>query len=247
VIGYDKVAKDYDKGRRDYPKEAISILVSVLDLQPKVKVLDLAAGTGKLTKALQSLDLDLCAVEPVAEMRAIFTHHFPNIPILQGIAEAIPLPTASVDVVVVGTAFHWFEGDKALAEIARVLKPRGKLGLIWNVHASEISWVRDVWQVLEKYEKSITHNAMQWRSAFERTKYFGPLGHQTHSYSFLGGSQDVLNRLFSAKLMGKLTHEKREKIVQEILAVLADHPSTKDKTTFEIPYRVELYWCQKSQ
>jgi ubiquinone/menaquinone biosynthesis C-methylase UbiE len=91
LLGYDKVAKDYDKRRPDYPQEIITLLTQVLDLKPGISVVDLAAGTGKVTKALLPLKLNLYAVEPVAEMREVFTQHFPNVPILDGKAEAIPL------------------------------------------------------------------------------------------------------------------------------------------------------------
>ena len=127
---YNYIAKNYNKGRPDYPPEATSILISALELKPNLCVLDLAAGTGKLTKALKHIGTNLCAVEPAAEMRAIFSEQFPEIPIFDGRAEAIPLQQNAVDAVVVGSAFHWFDGEKALTEIARVLKPLGRLGLI---------------------------------------------------------------------------------------------------------------------
>jgi SAM-dependent methyltransferase len=242
TAGYNNVAHDYDKGRPDYPLEIIPFLTTVLELQPNTTVLDLAAGTGKVTKALKPLGLNLCAVEPVAEMRKVFAHLYPDVPILDGTAEKIPLPNGSVDVVIVGTAFHWFDTEKALAEIARVLKPGGRLGLIWNARANEVDWVKKVCSVLEN---TTTHDKMQWREEFEKTTLFAPLQHHTHAYSFRGTAQDVIARLFSSKSMGKLSPAEKKAAVAAVLQILATHPDTKDQETFDIPYRVEIYWSKK--
>ena len=141
LSGYHRIAKDYDKGRPDYPAQAIIFFIHALDLLIESQVLDLAAGTGKLTKALLGHDFHLKAVEPVEEMRIFFSEAFPSVPIVNGTAEHIPYPDGSFDAVVVGTAFHWFDGEKALDEIGRVLKPHGKLGLIWNIFDGPDDWV----------------------------------------------------------------------------------------------------------
>ena len=129
--GFARAPADYERGRPDYPAEAIAWLAQALALGPGRRVLDLAAGTGKLTRALAATGAEVVAVEPVDEMRA-----FIEAEALAGTAEAIPLPAAAVDAVTVGQAFHWFRGDEALAEIHRVLRPHGRLGLVWNLRDS---------------------------------------------------------------------------------------------------------------
>lgn len=104
-------------------------------------VLDLAAGTGKLTAGLLPLGLTVTAVEPDDGMRAELSNRFPQVNAVSGTAEEIPLPAGSVDAVVVGQAFHWFDHSRALAEIGRVLRPGGALGALWNGEDESVEWV----------------------------------------------------------------------------------------------------------
>ncbi|MFT3853863.1 MAG: class I SAM-dependent methyltransferase [Ilumatobacteraceae bacterium] len=131
---FDSAAREYEAGRPGYPDELIDWWASLGAFPPGGRVLDLAAGTGKLTRALLGRGVDVVAVEPLAGMRAELRSvpALAGIEVLEGAAEAMPLPSASVDAVVVGQAFHWFDPTVALPEIARVLRPGGGLGLAWN-------------------------------------------------------------------------------------------------------------------
>ena len=126
AAGFGRSAEAYERGRPGYPDAAVDRLVAAL---PGRRVVDLAAGTGKLTRALVARGCDVVAVEPVAEMRALIA---PPARAVEGVAEATGLPDASADAVTVAQAFHWFDGPRALAEIHRVLRPGGVLALIWN-------------------------------------------------------------------------------------------------------------------
>jgi SAM-dependent methyltransferase len=122
----------YERGRPDYPAAAIAKIVERLGLRPGRTVLDLAAGTGKLTRLLVPSGVNVLAVEPVREMRAELERRVRGIAVLAGTAEHIPLNDGFLDAVTVGQAFHWFDATQALREIHRVLRPGGGLALIWN-------------------------------------------------------------------------------------------------------------------
>jgi ubiquinone/menaquinone biosynthesis C-methylase UbiE len=130
--GFALAPDAYERGRPMYPFEAVRRLVRELGIKPASTVLDLAAGTGKLTRLLAQLGADVVAVEPVDAMRERLVETTSDVTALAGTAEDIPLEDESMDAVTVGQAFHWFEGDAALAEIHRVLRHGGALALIWN-------------------------------------------------------------------------------------------------------------------
>jgi SAM-dependent methyltransferase len=137
---FGDVAQAYQRARPTYPPSAIRW---VLDPAPGRRVLDLAAGTGKLTRALLRAGADIVAVEPLDGMREQLERAYPEVESHAGTAEEIPLEDGSVDAVVVGQAFHWFDKDRSLAEIARVLRPRGVIGLLWNIRDDRIPWVAE--------------------------------------------------------------------------------------------------------
>jgi ubiquinone/menaquinone biosynthesis C-methylase UbiE len=134
------VAGEYERGRPDYPPAAVGALAAELGLAPGARVLDLAAGTGKLTRALAAHGLDVVAVEPQEPLRALLAGSGAN-EVLEGIAERIPLADASVDAITVADGFHWFDREKALPEMRRVLRPGGGLALVSTAPDwGETSW-----------------------------------------------------------------------------------------------------------
>ena len=138
---FGPTADVYDRSRPTYPVDAVRWLLP----PDALRVLDLGAGTGKLTQVLLDLGLDVVAVEPSEQMRAYVPA---RAEVLAGGAEQIPLPDASVDAVLVGQAFHWFDQAPALREMARVLRPGGTVGLLWNLRDESVEWVRQVWELL---------------------------------------------------------------------------------------------------
>jgi SAM-dependent methyltransferase len=142
---FGAVAAAYDEHRPDYPEAAVRwclrpALAPEADVS-RLRVLDVGAGTGKLTGVLVRLGADVTAVEPDPEMLAELRRRFPGIPALAASAEAIPVPDGSVDAVLCGQSLHWFDLDTALPEIARVLAADGVLGALWNSDDDRVEWV----------------------------------------------------------------------------------------------------------
>jgi SAM-dependent methyltransferase len=131
-LSFGRIAVEYDAVRPDYAPEAVAHAAEVLGLDPASRVLDLAAGSGKLTRALEQRFDDVVAVEPNDEMRGVLAQRSPHVRVLAGTAERVPLPDASVDAVFVGDAFHWFDGGAVADELTRILRPRGGVALLWN-------------------------------------------------------------------------------------------------------------------
>jgi ubiquinone/menaquinone biosynthesis C-methylase UbiE len=168
AAGFSRSAGAYERGRPEYPAAALAQVVSRLAAGDTV--LDLAAGTGKLTRPLLAAGLNVIAVEPVAEMRAALP---PEAVALDGTAEAIPLQAGAVDAVTVGQAFHWFDGDAALTELHRVLAPGGLLALLWNRRVEDDPVNVAIEALLAPHRSGVpTHRGDAWRAAFERTSLF---------------------------------------------------------------------------
>jgi SAM-dependent methyltransferase len=154
--GFESGSDVYERARPSYPSEAVDLLMETAGLAPGSRVLDLAAGTGKMTRQLVERGLVCLAAEPSPSMREVFTRVVPGVPLVGATAEQIPLADATVDAVVVAQAFHWFDPPTALAEVARVLRPDGWLVLIWNERDETVPVVRDLvriskWDTMAPY------------------------------------------------------------------------------------------------
>ncbi len=244
--GFELAPKPYEIGRPPYPQEAIDRLVGALGIESGTRVLDLAAGTGKLTRRLVPTGADLVAVEPVDAMRSALLAALPDVEALPGTAEAIPLPDASVDAVVVGQAFHWFDGDAALVEIHRVLRPGGKLGLIWNVKDETVDWIEKLGVIMESYRGDAPRVASgAWKEAFERTTLFTHLERARFSFVHEADFAAVVARVTSVSFIAALPPAEFARVVDKVRQLLATHPETSGRSIFELPYRTGVYWCTR--
>lgn len=130
---FGRSAREYELGRPAWPEELLDEVVAQLGLRPEASALDLGAGTGKLTRSLVPRFERVVAVEPDTAMRAVLEEVVPDAEALAGRGEAIPLGDEEVEAVFTAEAFHWFAGPESVAEIARVLRPRGALVILWNI------------------------------------------------------------------------------------------------------------------
>jgi SAM-dependent methyltransferase len=232
--GFARSAAAYEAGRPGYPDAAVGFVVS--RLPPEATVLDLAAGTGKLTRPLLAAGLHVVAVEPVAEMRAALP---PAARVLDGTAESIPLADAAVDGVVVGQAFHWFDGDAALAELHRVLRPDGLLALLWNRRVEGDPVNREIDEIVDPHRAGVpTHRDDAWREAFERTRLFGPLEEAEFPNEQRLDAAGLEARVGSISFIAALNGAERERVLERARALAADGAVV-------VPYRTEVHICRR--
>jgi SAM-dependent methyltransferase len=204
-------------------------------------VLDLAAGTGKLTARLVGRAGDVVAVEPLEGMRRRLTPAAPSALLLAGTAEAIPLRDGAVDVVTVGQAFHWFRAEEALAELHRVLRPGGGLALVWNKRDDRVPWVAELNAILDRHERDTPRFAKHlWADAFSPSAPFTPLELEEFAYSQPLHADGLVDRVVSISFIAALHPEERHAVVQQVRALIAGF-----EEPFELPHRTQLYTCRR--
>ena len=237
-------ADSYERGRPPYPAEAIDLLVSRVGADPAATVLDLAAGNGRLTRALIERFARVIAVEPHDGMRARLAAGAPAAEVLAGTAEAIPLASESVDAVFVGTAFHWFDESRAVPEIARVLRPRGGLGMIasrWVRDSSD--WSKAIDRVLSRHG---SNPAEGWRERFEAAAgLFEPLEETIVLATQETDRAGVLARVASISFIADLPERDRDEVLDEVGRILDGHSETRASAPLATPHRIEICWTHK--
>ncbi len=245
--GFSIEAQAYARGRPEYPADVLGWLMRNLGLAPGKAVVDLGAGTGKFTRLLVETGVEVIAVEPVEAMRAQLTRSLPRVRALAGSAEAIPLDAASVDVLVCAQAFHWFATEEALAEIHRVLKPGGRLGLVWNVRDQSVDWVAETTRIITPYEGDAPRfNTGDWRKAFGGGRYFSQLEETSFAHRHVGSAQEViLDRFLSVSFIAALPPAEKDSVAQQLRNLAASHPALRGLDTISFPYRTEAYACTR--
>lgn len=234
ATGFSHSADAYERGRPDYPNEAIEWLAERLGLRPGRTVLDLAAGTGKLTRALARTGVEVIAVEPLDEMRAAIGT---EARVLAGTAEAIPLPDGSVDAVTVAQAFHWFDPEPALAEIHRVLRPAGALALVWNTRMLEDPVQAAITALIEPHREGVpAHQQGAWRVGLEASALFGPIEERTFANVQRLDADGLADRVGSISYVASLDPAERDPLLKQVRALAGDG-------TISLPYRTEVQVC----
>jgi SAM-dependent methyltransferase len=224
-LSFGAEAAAYERGRPSYPPEAIDWLLP----RGARDVLDLGAGTGKLTTRLAERGLSVVAVDPIPEMLEVLRSSLPDTPALLGTAEEIPLPDASVDAVLVAQAWHWFDPMRAIPEVARVLRPGGRLGLVWNTRDERMGWVRDLGRIIgrehEPFSREVTLRGpfvdLQ-RQQVEWTSYLTP--------------QALIDLVASRSYCITSPTEVRTRTLDEVRDLLATHPALANTTGLALPY-----------
>jgi SAM-dependent methyltransferase len=245
--GFGSEAETYERSRPSYPPDAVAWLVDALGVRPGARIVDLAAGTGKLTRLLESAGADLIAVEPVEGMRAVLAQVVPDVPVVAGAAEALPYATGSLDAITVAQAFHWFDADAAFAEFARVLGIGGRVGIIWNARDRSVDWVDRLWSIMDRVEKRAPwRDHEHWRdSALGDRPGFGPMHDVTFRHAQTLTPDLVVERFRGVSHVAVLPEDRRAAVLDEVRDVLATHPDTRGRREVAIPYRLDGYWCER--
>ena len=244
--GFSAAADAYERSRPDYPAAAIAQLIERLHLQPGRIVIDVGAGTGKLTRLLTPTGARVLALEPLPAMREKLGATSPDSEPLDGTAEAVPLPDSSVDAAVCAQAFHWFEQERALQEIHRVLRPDGWLVLIWNVRDETVPWVAAMAAVVDTLQEKIPrHQDEAWRPAVDSTPFFELAETTRVGHGQRLTPEGVLDRLASMSVVAAAAPEVRERLFADVAAILATDPETAGRDTIELPYTTELHWLRR--
>ncbi|PLQ00554.1 class I SAM-dependent methyltransferase [Cupriavidus pauculus] len=244
--GFSSQADTYARGRPEYPAELGTWLRDTLGLAPGKTVVDLGAGTGKFTRLLLPTGASVIAVEPVDAMRAQLSGKLPAVRAVQGSAESMPLPDASVDAVVCAQAFHWFANPAAMQEIARVLKPGGRLGLIWNVRDESVGWVARLTEIMTPYEGDAPRFYKgDWKKVFPADG-FGPLGLTRFPYTHTGAPEQVIvDRVMSVSFVASLPQPEQDAVRARLHAVIDADPALQGRDAVSFPYSTEAYCCER--
>jgi len=231
---FGRVAELYDRVRPDYSQASLDRVQEVLALGPESCVIDLAAGTGRLTHELAKRFARVIAVEPDDAMRSLIADG----EVVAGTAESIPLPDASADAVFVGEAFHWFDAPAAVREIARVLRPRGGLALIGNQWWHTDPRLPD--RALELLDVPFVRSGRAstvetWREAFAGSP-FEPLRDETFPSEVVVDADRLLDLYATTSSLAVLPEVERVTLLAQVRPLLAG--------PYRLPIRVELTWTR---
>jgi SAM-dependent methyltransferase len=235
ALSFGSAAAEYERVRPDWPPEAVDRAAALLGLGRHADVVDLAAGTGKLTRLLAERFRRVVAVEPDDRMRALL-----GADAHAGTAERIPLPDRSADAVFVGDAFHWFDAPTALAEIARVLRPGGGLVLLWNnwwtteppISGEATALLREPY---ERSGRDFEADVYTWRGAFDGSP-FEPPRDEKLAHEVVVSAEDLAALYCSTSSIASLPEEERAALRRRLGLLLSGD--------YRLPIEIELVWTR---
>jgi ubiquinone/menaquinone biosynthesis C-methylase UbiE len=230
ALSFGAVADAYERGRPSYPREAAAWLTG----PEPVVVLELGAGTGKLTSVLVELGHEVYATDPDRAMLDRLQERLPQVRVAQAGAEEIPLPDQSVDVVVAAQCFHWFDLDRALPEIARVLAPGGHLAVVWNKRNEKFPWVRRLGRLIGTQEQ-----LREPADALVQSALFGFVEEQTFRHWQHIDRLSIQDLVLSRSNVAVLDEEARRAKLDEVVAFYDDYGRGMDG--MELPYDTRCF------
>lgn len=244
--GYTQAPDSYQRGRPEYPQALAGWLGATLGLREGARVVDVGAGTGKFTQLLARTGATVTAVEPVEAMRQKLSAGQPGVRALAGTAEALPLADGEADVLVCAQAFHWFANAQALREMHRVLRPGGRLGMVWNVRDESCDWVAAITEIITPYEGDAPrYYTGQWKRPFEAQALFAPLQLTEFPHGHSGAfEQVVIDRIASVSFIAALPPAERE-LVEAKLRALPQRFAVLREPVITFPYVTQAWHAER--
>jgi len=223
-------AHDYERGRAVYPDEAVGWLVD-----GSSRVVDLGAGTGKLTGTVALHATEVLALEPQHQMLLHLRQAAPLALAACSLAETLPVRSGWADAVVVAQAFHWFDQRRAVPEIRRVLSSGGRLGLIWNVRDETTDWVAALARIAGP------ENSSETRAGLDRLPGFEVFEHQTWRTSQTMDRATLIAHIKSRSNVATLAGPAQQQVLDDVARLCDAHPVLRGQETFELPYETHAY------
>ena len=233
---FELVADVYERARPEYPAEAVAWIVRELELREGRTVLDLGAGTGKLTRALVTTGAHVVAVEPGDAMLAELRRVLPDVEAVRGGAEEIPVADDSVDAVTVGQAFHWFRQDEAIPELHRVLRPGGALALIWNSRDQARPLQREISELIKPFVPPNRPPVSNSVRPLDASDLFGPVVRRTFPFAHRLDAEGVVDRIASVSFIAAAPAAQRAELERRLREVVASEGGVVD-----FAYLTEVY------
>jgi ubiquinone/menaquinone biosynthesis C-methylase UbiE len=246
ATGFERAAGDYERGRPGYPAEVVDRMRREIGIEAGQTVVDLAAGTGKLTRRLvELLPAEVIAVEPVAGMRAQLERVVPGVTVIDGTAEQIPLADGAAHAVFVAQAFHWFRVPEAAVEIARVLDADGALAIVRNQEGESAS-APAVSAALTLVRERVPHPNMRhrvWRDELERTGVFEPFHEWTIDNEITQDIETFRRRIASRSYIGAMDDDERARLLDDAQSVLERNGIALGEL-FAVPTVTRVIWAR---
>jgi len=239
AAGFSSAADVYERARPSYPDEAVAWLVERTRIGFGRTVVDVGAGTGKLTRLLVPSGARVIAVEPLAAMRALIE----GVETVDATAEELPFPDGFADAITVAQAFHWFDLDRALPELHRVLRPGGSLALIWNSRDLDDPVQRGVEALLAPVRARIPDQQLgAWREPMARSPLFGAAETAEFSHAQLFTTDDLCARVASTSFVAAMPAIDREALLARVRALTHGR-----EEPFSFPYKTEVHVLPRSR
>jgi SAM-dependent methyltransferase len=225
----------YDSARPEYPAEAVEFLVATLELDVSAHVLDLGAGSGIFSRQLLPYVARVTAVDPSESMRAALRETSPRIEVLEGRDTQIPMADSNVAAVFAAQAFHWFDVDRALAEIHRVLIPGGGLGLLWNERDESVEWVSDLGRAMQWDRRQPYRVGMDFSEQIRRGT-FGDIERRQFAHSQLLDHEALYRRVLSTSYISLMEKPEQDDLMRGVERVVVRLPEP-----VSLPYVTDVY------